>query len=65
MAHLYGKLLTACSTIKHDGERVEVDEDMSPISVKRMTVLFGIDERLPGCISRIYAKHLPCNSVNN
>ena len=42
MAHLYGKLLTACSTIKHDGKMVEEDEDMSPISVKRMTVFFGI-----------------------
>ena len=67
MAHLYDNLLTARSTIRHVGEKVEEDEQMSP-TVERLVVLFWlhfIDDRLPGFVSRIYAKYLQSNSFKD
>ena len=67
MAHLYDNLLTAGSTIRHVGEKVEEDEEMSP-TVERLAVLFWlhfIDDHLPGFVSRIYAKDLRSNSIKD
>ena len=67
MSHLYDNLLSAESHIKHDGEVVTIDEEMSP-TTERLAVFFWllqIDERLPAYISRVYAHDLQTNSLKD
>ena len=65
MSHLYDNLLTSESAIKHDGENVTVNEEMSP-TTERLGVFFWlylIDERLPAYVSRVYAHDLMTRSL--
>ena len=67
MSHLYDNLLTSESGIRHDGENVTSNEEMSP-TTERLGVFFWlylIDERLPAYVSRVYAHDLQSNSLKD
>ncbi len=67
VAHLDDNLLTTTSNITHDGERITVDEEMSP-TVERLAVylwLTLIDARLPSFVSRVYAHDLASKSLKD
>ena len=64
MSHLYDNLLSIDSGIKHDGEVLETDEEMSP-TTERLAVffwLYQIDERLPAYVSRVFM-HTICRPI--
>ena len=67
IAHLQDNLLTTDSDIKHDGETVDANEELTP-TCERLAVylwLMLVDQRLPSYVMRVYSHDLQRMSLKD